>query len=935
MSHAAPDLLLQELQRLLGAGSLSAAADSALLHRFAQQRDEVAFAELVRRHGQLVFAVARRIAGHSHDAEDVFQATFLVLARKANSLQQVAVLGAWLHGVAVRLARKAVVAAARRRRREQLAALPVLFVPVEGEGELRQWLDVEIVRLPETLRLPLLLCALEGQTQEQAARQLGWPARTLKARLSRARELLRRRLRQRGVPATALTAGAIGSGEGVPAALGDSTVRLAVLFASDTAGGAGSASVLALAEGGLGWWMRLKALLALLLVVGLVGAGALLLRSSGEAPAKQGAKAQEAATKDLYGDPLPPGAVVRLGTVRFRHPGFRVQGLAFSRDGKTLLSASSEDVRIWEASSGRLIRTLPGDKADVLGAAVSPDGQMVAIGESRREKNGAPSIGLIRILNASTGKEVRRFSRGTDSMAFTPDGKLLASLSPAGILRLEEIATGTEVLRHRFASPGGRIALSPDGSCLAVSQGLNPSKLFLWEWQAGKEPREIKANPPGAHFFAISPGGKVLATGPEGWEGIRLWDVASGRLLGRLGERNEWDRGAVCFSPDGQHLAATSLRHKGLLLYDVKTGKEARRMAGLRFWANGPVFSPDGKRLAGFGDGIGVLHVWDVATGKDLIPDEAAHREAPSIVMLLKDGLAVTAGDDGTVRLWDSATGKQKRKFEMMYHMLRAAAISPDRRWLATSELGEQHSVRLWELPSGREVYRLMGHGRLGGARAVAFTPDGQRFASWGDDMYLRLWDVGKGKAILEHEVCPDGRPIPEEGENNLPWSMGVFSRDASLLAVAQQGLFVFDVKSGKQTAKLAGDVGNFLALAISRNNKYLLASIWGSTKSKVKRSTIDGPFVCVYDLATNKVVRQILLPKETIGAVALAPDGKSFAVRVEGRILLYQTATGNPAGVISNVPERVHSLAFSTDGKRLIAGLWDTTAVIWNVPVK
>src|SRR5262249_1530038 len=143
------------------------------------------------------------------------------------SVRRVGSLGAWLHGVALRLARKSLVAAARRRRRERQAALPALVEPAP-DGELSQLVDAELSRLPDVLRLPLVLCVLEGHPQEEAAELLGWRTRTLKARLGRARETLRRRLLRRGVaaaPGPALLP------TPVPETLTDATVRLALRFA--------------------------------------------------------------------------------------------------------------------------------------------------------------------------------------------------------------------------------------------------------------------------------------------------------------------------------------------------------------------------------------------------------------------------------------------------------------------------------------------------------------------------------------------------------------------------------------------------------------------------------------------------------------------------------------------------------------------------------
>jgi RNA polymerase sigma factor (sigma-70 family) len=177
------------------------------LQRFATYRDEEAFAELVQRNGALVLGVCRRVLGHAQDAEDAFQATFLVLARKARSIRRQQSLGSWLYKVAYRTALRARALAAQRKVRETAARerQPVLQFTETPEEELRPVLDEEVRRLPEKYRAPVLLCYLQGRTNEEAARQLHCPTGTLKVRLLRARELLRRRLVRRGV-ALSLTA---------------------------------------------------------------------------------------------------------------------------------------------------------------------------------------------------------------------------------------------------------------------------------------------------------------------------------------------------------------------------------------------------------------------------------------------------------------------------------------------------------------------------------------------------------------------------------------------------------------------------------------------------------------------------------------------------------------------------------------------------------
>jgi RNA polymerase sigma factor (sigma-70 family) len=171
------------------------------LRRFARDRDEAAFAALVERHGPLVLAACRRILGSVQDAEDAFQATFLVLARKAGTIRDPGLLGNWLYGVASRIARKARTALDRRRRHEKCARVPAPFpAPAAVEtDDLRPLLDQELSRLPERHRAAVGLCYLEGKSNAEAARLLRCPTGTVKGRLARARQLLRRRLARRGL----------------------------------------------------------------------------------------------------------------------------------------------------------------------------------------------------------------------------------------------------------------------------------------------------------------------------------------------------------------------------------------------------------------------------------------------------------------------------------------------------------------------------------------------------------------------------------------------------------------------------------------------------------------------------------------------------------------------------------------------------------------
>jgi RNA polymerase sigma factor (sigma-70 family) len=232
-------------------------SDGQLLIWFIERGDEAAFEALVRRHGPMVMSVCRRLLGHHQDAEDAFQATFLVLARKAASIVPPEKVANWLHGVAYHTAWKAKARRAKRLARErQVVVLPEREAPPQEFCQgLRLLLDQELTRLPEKYRLPILLCDLEGKPIKEAAHSLGWPQGTLAGRLARGRTLLAKRLARRGI---VLSVGALVAGlsenaapASVSTCLVSSTVKAATLCAAGQAIVAGliPAKVAALTEG--------------------------------------------------------------------------------------------------------------------------------------------------------------------------------------------------------------------------------------------------------------------------------------------------------------------------------------------------------------------------------------------------------------------------------------------------------------------------------------------------------------------------------------------------------------------------------------------------------------------------------------------------------------------------------------------------------------
>jgi RNA polymerase sigma factor (sigma-70 family) len=370
--------------RTLG-GRAAAPPDPELLERYLARRDQEAFAALVARHGPMVLSVCRAVLRHRQDAEDAFQAAFLVLARRAAAIRRGDSLAGWLHGVARRVALKARAAAARRRARE--AAVPPPVPPAPGDdltwGELRGLLHEELARLPDQLRAPLLLCYVEGLTRDEAARRLGWPATTVKGRLDRGRKMLHDRLARRGLTlAAALAAPALARevSAAVPAALAEAAVRAA-------AGGAAPA-VASLADALLRrpFFASGKVAAAVVLLLGAVGAGAGLL----PAPAVPPPAAEEKPAARARADPPPAAAPAEFDEVTAAiTPSFLSnrtrETVRVSADGTCLYEVPGRPPRgktpAW--SGARVVHKLPAGRLRELNGLLKGTGWLAKAPEER------------------------------------------------------------------------------------------------------------------------------------------------------------------------------------------------------------------------------------------------------------------------------------------------------------------------------------------------------------------------------------------------------------------------------------------------------------------------------------------------------------------------------------------------------------------------
>jgi WD40 repeat protein len=300
--------------------------------------------------------------------------------------------------------------------------------------------------------------------------------------------------------------------------------------------------------------------------------------------------------------------------------------------------------------------TLTGHTNYVYSVAFSPDGRLLASGScSKFNSNGACIQGEIKLWDVATGREVRTLSGHTgwvNSVAFSPDGRLLASGSGDWMIKLWDVATGREVRTlSGHAGSVNSVAFSPDGRLLAsggCSGGWVDDRIQLWDVSSGQRLRLFQGHTYCVNSVAFSPDGRLLAS--SSWYEIKLWEVASGSLVRSLSGGPTWLR-PVAFSPDGRLLASSS-DDRTIKLWDVATGREVRTLTGHTGSVYSVAFSPDGRLLAS-GSGDTTIKLWEVASGS-LVRTLTGHTNYVYSVAFGPDGRLLASGSgDNTIRLWD------------------------------------------------------------------------------------------------------------------------------------------------------------------------------------------------------------------------------------------------------------------------------------------
>jgi RNA polymerase sigma factor (sigma-70 family) len=924
--------VLQHLRKLTDPCRDRELSDLDLLECFRRCREEAAFTLLVQRHGSMVLNACRRILSNEQDAEDAFQATFLVLVRKAGTIRKDASLSSWLHIVATRIAHRALAQSARRRACERTTLPPARdanSIDALAAGELRAALDEEIARLPAKYRTPLVLCYLAEKTHEQAAGELGWPKSSVTARLAKARELLQRRLTQRGftVPAGLLAALLTEStaNAAVPSLLMLSTVRQAMKTLSGDTLGATLAAALA---GGFikGATLPKNAvMLTLLAILGFAAAlGYRMAVSSIPIPMQEGTQKTQTTEEsrgtkfggrkprvDLLGDSLPDEAVARMGSSRLRHSFPRA--LLFSQDGKILHSSAEDGLRSWDTATGKLLRRFEFEKGDR-----QTNCRLVGASIIRAVLDEKWTV-TVQVLEASTGR-IRRRVRIKEparvaNPTVSPDGKHVA-VALQNEMRLYDTTTGEMVQRIPVKGVAAwDIAFSPDSKIVAHND-LSTDTIYFHDTATGKLIRELKRPGDTTLHLAFSPDGRFLASMPQSKitdkGAVSIWNLGEGK------EVHRWTHPfpkaiSAAFSPDSKYVAIGGARG-GAVLWDMNTGKEVRRLnphGGVSHIA----FSPDGKMLAAASP-RGAIRLYDATTGKILPGSADPDLQFVSSLRFSPDGKRLF-GDASACLIWDPSTGRELQRIadpkllEFKHpNDMRNLVLSPDESRLAAAN--SDGTITVWDAATCKEKHVLKGHDRV--VWNLMFTPDSRYLISNGSDELVRVWDAAGGR--MKHQI---------RGQTPL-----AVSRDTRYLATADAKtptVFLYDLSTGKETKRFTWQQqGMVIGLAFSPDGRSL--AVAGNIRGADKPGVI-----MIWDLDGEQSAQMFEGQKTPVWSVAFSPDGRTLAAGDgAGGLILWEVSSGRPRHRFVGHESQIQAVAFSPDGRTLAASSADAPVYVWDV---
>ena len=605
-------------------------------------------------------------------------------------------------------------------------------------------------------------------------------------------------------------------------------------------------------------------------------------------------------------------------------------------------NAGKQDLRGWEWDylwklCHSDLRTLTGHIGIIHSVAFSPDGKRIASGSEDR---------TIKVWDTESGVELatlKGHTREVWSVAFSPDGKRIASASLDNTIKLWNAESGAELATLKgHAREVWSVAFSPDGK--RIASGSEDRTIKVWDAESGAELVTLKGHADLVLSVAFSPDGKRIASACRD-QTIKLWNAESWAELVTLRGHTRAVR-TVTFSPDGQRVAS-GCDDKSVRVWDVERGVELATFGHAEIVIS-VAFSPDGKRIAaGIADRTITLR--DVVSGAKLATLKG-HANLVASVAFSPDGKRIASGSwDRTIKLWDAEPGAEPALLKGHANLVVSVAFSPDGKRIASGSW--DRTIKLWDVERRTELATLKGHASV--VSSLAFSPDGERVASGSWDQTIKMWDAASGAELITFKghaadivsvaFSPDGKRIAS-GSNGPTVKLWNAENGAELDAFKGHGGTIQSVAFSPDGKRIASggedrtiklwDVERRTELATLKGHASVVSSLAFSPDGKVIASGSRDQAIKLWHVASGAELATLKGHAREVWSVAFSPDGKRItSASLDNTIKLWDAESGAELATLQGPAGPVGSVAFSPDGKRLVAGAGPTIC-LYNATV-
>ena len=569
-----------------------------------------------------------------------------------------------------------------------------------------------------------------------------------------------------------------------------------------------------------------------------------------------------------------------------------VRSASYSPDGRYIVSASWDNtIKIWESSTGNLVRTLEGHTNWVNSASYSPEGRYIVSASDDK---------TIKIWESSTANLVRTMEGHTsyvNSASYSPDGRYIVSAGDKTI-KIWESSTGNLVRTMGHMDYQTSASYSPDGRYIVSASSDKTIK--IWESGTGNLVRTMEGHTDYVNSASYSPDGRYIVSASND-NTIRIWENCTGNLV-RTMKRHTGFVYSASYSPDGRYIISASW-DGAIKILESSTGNLVRTMRRHTPIVNSAIYSPDGRYIVS-ASWDNTIKIWESSTGN--LVRTMGHMDCETSAIYSPDGrYIVLTSRDKTIKILESSTGNLVRTMEGHTDRVNSVSYSPDGRYIVSAS--DDKTIKIWESRTGNLMQTIEGH--TSSVYSASYSSDGRYIISAGD-ITIKIWESGTGNLVRTME-----------GHTNSV-SSASYSPDGSYIVSASRDntIKIWESSTGNLVRTMKGRKDSVKSASYSPDGRYIISSDFYCCTIKI------------WESSTGSLVRTIEGHADWVNSASFSPDGNyTVSASRDKTIKIWESSTGNLVRTMEGHTSSVNSASYSPDGRYIVSASNDNTIRIWD----